>query len=92
MQKWLGLDLVYQPQGEGNLGSRMARSLIQAFQSGAEKAVIIGTDCPRLNAQILAIAFDKLRTFDLVLSPAIDGAYYLIGLRQLIPELFANIE
>ncbi|MDZ8109985.1 MAG: TIGR04282 family arsenosugar biosynthesis glycosyltransferase [Nostoc sp. DedQUE12a] len=92
MQEWLGLDLVYQPQGEGDLGLRMARSLLQAFQSGAEKAIIIGTDCPGLNAQILATAFDKLCTFDLVLGPAIDGGYYLIGLRQPIPELFANIE
>ncbi|MFN6473710.1 MAG: TIGR04282 family arsenosugar biosynthesis glycosyltransferase [Nostoc sp. SerVER01] len=92
MQRWLGLDLVYQPQGEGDLGSRMARSLFEAFQSGAEKAIIIGTDCPGLNAQILATAFDKLRTFDLVLGPAMDGGYYLIGLRQPIPELFANIE
>ncbi|MBC1235756.1 TIGR04282 family arsenosugar biosynthesis glycosyltransferase [Nostoc sp. 2RC] len=92
MQKWLGLDLVYQPQGEGDLGLRMARSLLQAFQSGAEKAIIIGTDCPGLNPEILATAFDKLRTFDLVLGPALDGGYYLIGLRQLIPELFANIE
>lgn len=92
MQEWLGLNLVYQPQGEGDLGSRMARSLLQAFQSGAEKAIIIGTDCPGLNAQILATAFDKLRTFDLVLGPAMDGGYYLIGLRQPIPELFANIE
>ncbi|MFN6518104.1 MAG: TIGR04282 family arsenosugar biosynthesis glycosyltransferase [Nostoc sp. CreGUA01] len=92
MQQWLGLDLVYQSQGEGDLGSRMARSLLQAFQSGAEKAIIIGTDCPGLNAQILATAFEKLHTFDLVLGPALDGGYYLIGLRQTIPELFANIE
>ncbi|MBD2517794.1 TIGR04282 family arsenosugar biosynthesis glycosyltransferase [Nostoc sp. FACHB-973] len=92
MQDWLGLDLVYQCQGEGDLGLRMARSLFEAFQSGAEKAIIIGTDCPGLNAQILATAFDQLHTFDLVLGPAIDGGYYLIGLRQPIPELFANIE
>ncbi|MCW5313728.1 DUF2064 domain-containing protein [Nostoc sp. KVJ3] len=92
MQNWLGLDLVYQSQGEGDLGSRMARSLFDAFQSGAEKAIIIGTDCPGVNAQILTTAFEKLQTFDLVLGPAIDGGYYLIGLRQPIPELFINIE
>ncbi|MEH2359619.1 TIGR04282 family arsenosugar biosynthesis glycosyltransferase [Nostoc sp.] len=92
MQDWLGLDFVYQSQGEGDLGSRMARSLRNAFQSGAEKVIIIGTDCPGLNAQILAIAFEKLHTFDLVLGPAIDGGYYLIGLCQPIPELFVNIE
>ncbi|WP_392531754.1 TIGR04282 family arsenosugar biosynthesis glycosyltransferase [Nostoc sp. C117] len=92
MQEWLGLDLVYQSQGEGDLGSRMTRSLFQAFQSGAENAIIIGTDCPGVNTQILATAFDKSYTFDLVIGPAMDGGYYLIGLRQPISELFANIE
>ncbi|MDZ8136977.1 MAG: TIGR04282 family arsenosugar biosynthesis glycosyltransferase [Nostoc sp. DedQUE04] len=92
MQDWLGLDLIYQSQGEGDLGLRMARSLCDAFQSGAEKVIIIGTDCPGVNAQILATAFEKLNAFDLVLGPAIDGGYYLIGLRQPIPELFVNIE
>jgi hypothetical protein len=70
----------------------MARSLFDAFQSGAEKVIIIGTDCPGVNSQILATAFEKLHTFDLVLGPAIDGGYYLIALRQAIPELFVNIE
>ncbi|MEH1808770.1 TIGR04282 family arsenosugar biosynthesis glycosyltransferase [Nostoc sp.] len=92
MQDWLGLDLVYQSQGEGDLGLRMARSLFDAFQSGAKKVIIIGTDCPGVNAQILATAFEKLHDFDLVLGPAIDGGYYLIALRQPIPELFVNIE
>jgi uncharacterized protein len=92
MQDWLGLDLVYQSQGEGDLGLRMARSLFDAFQSGAEKVIIIGTDCPGVNAQILATAFEKLYAFDLVLGPAIDGGYYLLGLRKPIPELFVNIE
>ncbi|MEH2289912.1 TIGR04282 family arsenosugar biosynthesis glycosyltransferase [Nostoc sp.] len=92
MQDWLGLDLVYQSQGEGDLGLRMARSLFDAFQAGAEKVIIIGTDCPGVNAQILATAFKKLHAFELVLGPAIDGGYYLIGLRQPIPELFVNIE
>ncbi|AVH66834.1 hypothetical protein CDG77_12670 [Nostoc sp. 'Peltigera membranacea cyanobiont' 213] len=92
MQDWLGLDLVYQSQGEGDLGSRMARSLFDAFESGADKVIIIGTDCPGVNAQILTTAFEKLHSFDLVLGPALDGGYYLIGLCQPIPELFANIK
>ncbi|AVH70152.1 TIGR04282 family arsenosugar biosynthesis glycosyltransferase [Nostoc sp. 'Lobaria pulmonaria (5183) cyanobiont'] len=92
MQDWLGLDLVYQSQGGGDLGLRMARSLFDAFQSGAEKVIIIGTDCPGVNAQILATAFEKLDAFDLILGPALDGGYYLIGLRQPIPQLFVNIE
>ncbi|WP_414543539.1 TIGR04282 family arsenosugar biosynthesis glycosyltransferase [Nostoc sp. CCY0012] len=91
MQDWLGTDSVYQSQGEGDLGDRMARSLVHAFQSGATQVVIIGIDCPGVNPQILTQAFEKLNTYDLVLGPAIDGGYYLVGLCRLIPELFANI-
>jgi uncharacterized protein len=92
MQDWLGLELLYQSQGEGDLGARMERSLVDAFQNSAEHVIIIGTDCPELTSSILATAFAKLQTVDLVLGPAIDGGYYLIGLRRLIPELFTNID
>ncbi len=90
--RWLGLDLVYKSQGEGDLGTRMARSLDLAFQDRIDHAVIIGTDCPGLNAQIMAEAFGLLhQSHDLVLGPALDGGYYLLGLRYFIPELFINI-
>ncbi|MDB9379049.1 TIGR04282 family arsenosugar biosynthesis glycosyltransferase, partial [Nodularia sphaerocarpa] len=92
MQDWLGSDLVYHTQGEGDLGARMVRSLACAFQSGAEQVIIIGIDCPGINAQILTQAFEVLKTCDLTLGPAIDGGYYLIGLCRLIPELFVNID
>lgn len=92
MQDWLGRDLVYQVQGEGDLGERMGRSLLDAFQSGAEQVMMIGTDCPGVNSQLLATAFEQLQTCELVLGPAIDGGYYLIGLRRYIAELFANID
>jgi uncharacterized protein len=92
MQDWLGSDLVYQSQGDGDLGSRMMRSLLSCFKSGAENVVIIGTDCPGVNTCILTTAFEHLHTFDMVLGPAIDGGYYLIGLRFPVPELFTNID
>ncbi len=92
MREWLGSELIYQEQGEGELGVRMARSLSSALQSGATQIVIIGTDCPSLNAEILTTAFHQLQQHDLVLGPAIDGGYYLIGLQRLIPELFINID
>lgn len=91
MAQWLGSDFVYKPQGEGDLGVRMARSLASALQ-GTERSVIIGTDCPGLNASILAAAFEQLQlSYDLVLGPAVDGGYYLLGLRYFIPELFIGI-
>ncbi|BAZ14863.1 hypothetical protein NIES4071_67330 [Calothrix sp. NIES-4071] len=92
MQAWLGSNFIYQPQGEGDLGERMARAFNDSFQRGAEtKTIIIGSDCPGINAQILTTAFAHLNEVDLVLGPALDGGYYLIGLRRLIPELFKNI-
>ncbi|BAY36972.1 hypothetical protein NIES2111_13060 [Nostoc sp. NIES-2111] len=92
MQNWLGADLVYQPQGDGDLGLRMTRSLYDAFQAQATQVVIIGIDCPGLNFQILTQAFEQTYTVDLVLGPAVDGGYYLIGLRRFVPELFINID
>ncbi|ALB43201.1 hypothetical protein AA650_24585 [Anabaena sp. WA102] len=91
MQNWLGNDLKYQSQGEGDLGAKMERSLINAFNQKAERVIIIGTDCPDLNSQILTTAFEELKVCNLVLGPALDGGYYLIGLQQPIAELFTNI-
>ncbi|MBD2490264.1 TIGR04282 family arsenosugar biosynthesis glycosyltransferase [Aulosira sp. FACHB-615] len=92
MQDWLGGELLYASQGEGDLGTRMARSLVDSFRKNAEYIIIIGSDCPGVTSQILATAFQELQTVDLVLGPAIDGGYYLIGVRRFIPELFANID
>ncbi|NET73210.1 MAG: glycosyltransferase [Sphaerospermopsis sp. SIO1G2] len=91
MQDWLGKDLVYKIQGSGDLGERMLRSLTGAFADNAQQVIIIGTDCPGLNCQIITTAFEKLNNCDLVLGPALDGGYYLVGLRQPVSELFSNI-
>lgn len=91
MQDWLGTDIIYQPQGEGDLGQRMQSAFQTAFASGMEGVAIVGTDCPGLDAKIMAQAFEQLNSHDLVLGPATDGGYYLIGLRRVIPELFAGI-
>jgi uncharacterized protein len=88
---WLGSDIFCQPQGEGDLGVRLVRSLVYAFDSGAEKVVIIGTDCPDLSDEILVKAFEQLDCKNLVLGPAEDGGYYLIGLERPVPDLFTDI-
>jgi uncharacterized protein len=90
MSTWLG-DHDYQPQGEGDLGDRMDRAFDQGFKSGHDRVVIIGTDCPGIDRTILNQAFTALESQDLVLGPAADGGYYLIGLRRRIPELFSAI-
>ena len=92
MQNWLGTELNYQLQGEGDLGKRMENSFLSAFNQGAQEVVIIGIDCPGVNAVVLKEAFEKLQHCDLLLGPAVDGGYYLIGLRRAIGQLFTNID
>lgn len=92
MQNWLGTELNYQLQGEGDLGKRMKNSFLSAFNQGAQEVITIGIDCPGVNAQLLSEAFEKIRNCDLLLGPAVDGGYYLIGLKRAIEELFINID
>ncbi len=91
MQDWLGSDLHYQPQSDGDLGDRITHAFQLAFDQGAKFVIAIGTDCPDLNAPLLTLAFQKLIYHDLVIGSARDGGYYLIGLHYAIPDLFQNI-
>jgi rSAM/selenodomain-associated transferase 2/rSAM/selenodomain-associated transferase 1 len=86
MQQWLGPQFGYRPQGDGDIGLRMARAFEAAFQDGAELAVIIGSDIPRISADIIHQAFDGLQENDLVFGPARDGGYFLIGMQNTIPS------
>lgn len=92
MQTWLGPDLDYSLQGEGDLGDRLTRAFQTAFEQGQQRVVAIGTDCPSLDSVQLAAALSHLHQADLVLGPATDGGYYLIGLRRFLPEVFQGID
>lgn len=92
MQEWLGNEQIYQQQTDGDLGERMSAAFQNSFNSGVDKVAIVGTDCPGLTVEILAEAFEELSQHDLVLGPAKDGGYYLIGLRRSLPELFRGIK
>jgi rSAM/selenodomain-associated transferase 1 len=87
-QEWAGLPACCQPTGD--LGERMAAAFAAAFAAGARRVAIIGTDCPGLRAAHLTQAVELLRGHDVVLGPATDGGYYLLGLRRPQPELFRH--
>jgi len=91
-RRWLGSQPRLAPQGDGDLGDRMARAVADAFREGARRAVLIGVDAPDLAPSHVREAFARLRACDLVIGPAQDGGYYLIGLRAPVPEVFAGIE
>jgi len=72
-------------QGAGGLGLRLSRQLHRAFREGAQQVVLIGSDLPQLQPADLAAAFQALEASELVLGPAHDGGYWLIGLRRGAP-------
>ncbi len=83
--------LHYQKQANGDLGHRMQGAFDDAFQSGIKQAIIVGTDCPDLNLALITEAFTALQCHEVVLGPAQDGGYYLIGLNRSLPMLFQQI-
>jgi rSAM/selenodomain-associated transferase 2/rSAM/selenodomain-associated transferase 1 len=91
-RRWLGAKLAFAPQGDGDLGQRMERAVDEAFEEGAPAAVVIGADCPELAAVHLAAALRALERKDVVVGPAADGGYYLLGMRRFLPDLFHGIE
>ena len=73
--------LAYQPQADGDLGARMRGAVERAIADGAPRVVVVGTDCPDVDAAVVARALAALDGADVVLGPALDGGYYLVGVR-----------
>jgi len=76
-------------QQGADLGARMRHAFEASLAAGP--LVLIGTDCPELDAAALGRAADALRRHEAVLAPAEDGGYALVGLTRLVPELFDGI-
>src|SRR5688572_18740978 len=74
------------------LGDRMAEAFARGFECNARSVVIFGSDSPTLPAGSVQEAFAALDDCDIVLGPAEDGGYYLIGFRHFAPGLFADVE
>jgi rSAM/selenodomain-associated transferase 1 len=91
VRPWLRPSWILSPQGAGDLGERLTRAFAESFGGGASRVLIIGSDCPWLNDADIKEAWNDLETHDLVLGPAKDGGYWLIGLREPKPELFTGI-
>lgn len=79
------------PQDDGDLGQRMAAFFSRQQENGATATVLIGTDSPTLPAAYIEQAFVALQSADVVLGPATDGGYYLIGCGPRLPPIFTGI-
>jgi rSAM/selenodomain-associated transferase 1 len=75
-----------------DLGERMMNALMDMLEKGYKNVIIIGSDCPSLDEHILNDAFGQLESYDVVIGPAFDGGYYLVGMKSLHPYLFENME
>lgn len=79
-------------QPESDLGVRMSETMKRSVKEGFDKTILIGVDCPDLKREDMARAFELLNTTPVVIGPAEDGGYYLIGSTQVYPALFPMIE
>jgi rSAM/selenodomain-associated transferase 1 len=81
-----------QPQVDGDLGRRMQGFLAGELEDGAHRVVLIGSDTPTLDPTLVISAFLCLEGRDVVLGPATDGGYYLVGVRGQVPPIFEGID
>lgn len=91
IQAWLGSAWPVQPQRGATLGERLADATDRTFTEGVQRVVVIGTDSPWLDDTLVEKAFSAMERADLVLGPAVDGGYYLVGLAKPAPGLFRGI-
>lgn len=91
IRHWLRFGWTAKPQSAGDLGRRLQTAFSSAFASGSEKVVVIGSDCPSVRPEDIRAAWGGLANHDVVLGPAADGGYWLIGLRKPCEHLFENL-
>lgn len=93
VREWLdSVDMVaFRAQVGTGLGARLIGAFSREFRAGARRVIMIGSDCPGVDARVVREAFGALSDCDLVLGPALDGGYYLIGLAAPAPGLFRGI-
>ena len=91
IKKWAPPDFNLFLQTGNDLGERMKNAFQSLFNKRYKKVIIIGTDCPQINVNLLLEAFNKLSQSDLVIGPSNDGGYYLLGMNDFHPLLFDDI-
>jgi rSAM/selenodomain-associated transferase 1 len=77
-------------QTGNDLGEKMNNAFSELFKMGYGTVLIVGSDIFELNQEDIENAFDALQTNQLVIGPAVDGGYYLLGMKELNSEIFQN--
>ncbi len=87
---WENNDYRKAAQQGRDLGARMQHAFEWVFALGYTSVCIIGSDCMDITEALLRFAFDALAQNDVVIGPAADGGYYLLGMKKPNPYLFLN--
>lgn len=77
-------------QRGADLGERMYNALVGGL-ARFDRVVLVGSDCPGIDGDYLVQAVSALDHADIVLGPAVDGGYVLIGATRIFPEVFAEV-
>lgn len=85
---WTATNCKKQIQTKGDLGQKMLAAFQYGFSLGYQKILIIGSDLYSLRPKHIESAFEQLENYDVVIGPALDGGYYLLGLNFIIPKIF----
>ncbi len=83
--------LTFQKQMGKSLGDRLDGAFRESFHRRMDKVVVVGTDCPFLDARVMEEALVSLENSDVVAGPASDGGFYLIGMRAPQKDIFSGI-
>lgn len=89
---WSGEGFYKMLQTPGDLGHKMKAAFDTVFMMGFGQVVIIGSDCLQLTTPVIEMAFYELQKVDAVIGPAIDGGYYLLGLKRACNAVFEKKE
>ena len=92
IKNWIGNDFTYYWQSGTNLGERMFNAFQKVFDDSYDNVVIIGSDAPEINSDLIIKSFNKLNNYEAVIGPSDDGGYYLLGLKKAEIKLFENIK
>ncbi len=90
-REWLPGSIGFVAQSGADLGERLANAFCWSHARGHSRTIVVGTDMPTLDSDVLSDAFRALDRDDVVLGPSTDGGYYLVGLSEPHPELFENV-
>lgn len=93
IREWLGGDVALYAQEGEELGERMKNAFLKGFDLGYKSIALIGSDIPQINQAYFKKALEDLDKQEVIIGPALDGGYYLIGFRKdsFLPEVFTGI-